>query len=326
MGVFGLMMLSLAHDYYQIFLSQGICMGLGFGLLYVPSLALVSRSFKRLRAFALGVSTSGAPAGGIVYTIIFEQLEPKVGFAWTVRIMAFLMMALFLAAFVLLMWKSTNTGNLNSGNTRRLYDKRAFTDIPFWSYTIANFCLFLGYLVPFYYIPTYGETVLHMSRSMALYALVVSQASSIIGRVGTTVFAHHFGSMIPWIACGMISAVLCLCWISATTVVGFMVFAAFYGGFSGALIPLPPSVFPHVCPDPTVLGTWLGMAQAIGAFASLLGSPIGGALASIGAPADGTLNFLNIQLFSGIVMLGGAFQLMGLWTLLYKLRDKKGLF
>lgn len=39
--VFGIMMLSLCTKYWQVFLAQGVCMGLGAGLLYIPSLALV---------------------------------------------------------------------------------------------------------------------------------------------------------------------------------------------------------------------------------------------------------------------------------------------
>jgi hypothetical protein len=60
---FGLMMLSLATEYYQIMLAQGICLGLGTGILYVPGIALVSRSFSRRRAIALGIVTCGAPFG-----------------------------------------------------------------------------------------------------------------------------------------------------------------------------------------------------------------------------------------------------------------------
>lgn len=60
---FGLMMLSLATKYYQIMLAQGICLGLGTGVLYVPGIALVSRSFSRRRAIALGIVTCGAPFG-----------------------------------------------------------------------------------------------------------------------------------------------------------------------------------------------------------------------------------------------------------------------
>lgn len=68
------------------------------------------------------------------------------------------------------------------------------------------------------------------------------------------------------------------------------------------------------------------MAQSISSFASLLGPPIAGALASIGSHGSADLNFLNIQLFGGITMSLGAFELMLLWYLLWKIRDKKGLF
>ncbi len=60
---FGIFMLSLSKEYYQILLSQGICMGLGCGVLYVPGLALVSRSFNTKRSVALGTVSCGAPFG-----------------------------------------------------------------------------------------------------------------------------------------------------------------------------------------------------------------------------------------------------------------------
>ncbi|KAL2844488.1 major facilitator superfamily domain-containing protein [Aspergillus pseudoustus] len=331
LSVFGIMMLSLATQYYQILLSQGICTGLGFGLLYIPSITLVSRSFVRKRALALGVSTAGAPLGGVIYTLMFEQLLPKVGFPWTVRIIGFTMLALFLASALMLLWKSDNTGSLSpstttaTARTRRLFDVRALKDPPFWNFTIANFFLYLGYMTPFYYMPIYAETKLGTTRSLGLYILIISQASSIVGRVVTTAVAHYFGAMIPWIFCGVASGVLCIAWISADTLVRFILFSAFYGGISGALVPLPPSVFPHICPDPTALGAWLGMAQSITSFATLIGAPIAGALADLGSRGSDDLHFVNVQLWCGILMVSGAVQVLGLWFLLWKLRDKKGL-
>ena len=204
-------------------------MGLGFGLLYVPSVALVSRSFTSRRAVALGVATSGAPAGGIIYTIMFNQLISKVGFPWTVRLMGFVMLSLFIAAAILLLLPGRNTRKFDTTHRRSLIDLRAFKDLPFWSFTIANFFLYLGYITPFYYIPTYAETKLGTSRSMASNVLLISQASSIIGRVVLTLFAHYYGSMISWISCGLLSAILCLSWISANNLARFILYAAFYG-------------------------------------------------------------------------------------------------
>jgi hypothetical protein len=68
------------------------------------------------------------------------------------------------------------------------------------------------------------------------------------------------------------------------------------------------------------------MAQSLSSFATLLGPPIAGALASIGANGSADLNYLGIQLFSGITMGFGALQLTGLWYLLYTKRGKTGLF
>ena len=42
MIIFAIMMLSLSTKYYQVFFSQGLCLGIGSGILYVPSLALVA--------------------------------------------------------------------------------------------------------------------------------------------------------------------------------------------------------------------------------------------------------------------------------------------
>lgn len=61
--VLGIMMLSLSTRYWHVFLSQGVCMGLGAGLLYIPSLALVSIWFDRRRNIAMGIVMSGIAVG-----------------------------------------------------------------------------------------------------------------------------------------------------------------------------------------------------------------------------------------------------------------------
>lgn len=61
--VLGVMMLSLAHEYYQILLAQGICVGIGSAIIYVPSISLVASRFQRRRALAVCVATSGTAVG-----------------------------------------------------------------------------------------------------------------------------------------------------------------------------------------------------------------------------------------------------------------------
>ena len=77
--VFGIFMLSLAKTYWQVFLAQGVCMGLSAGLLYVPSLALVGLSFSRRRSLAMGIVTSGIAVGMFNPPFPFPSLCPTPG-------------------------------------------------------------------------------------------------------------------------------------------------------------------------------------------------------------------------------------------------------
>lgn len=98
-------MLSLCkpQQYYQFFLSQGIGMGLGMGLLTVPSLSIYSHYFQKKRGLANGILTagptiypislklhlqlfSGSCLGGVLWPIMLNKLiESKVGFPWAIR-------------------------------------------------------------------------------------------------------------------------------------------------------------------------------------------------------------------------------------------------
>lgn len=64
--VFGLMMTSLSTQYYQVLLAQGVCMGLGSGCIFVPSVAIVATYFNRKRSYAIGIAASGSSIGEVV--------------------------------------------------------------------------------------------------------------------------------------------------------------------------------------------------------------------------------------------------------------------
>ena len=63
--VFGLMMLSLSTQYWEIMLAQGICIGLGSGMVYSPSLSIVAAAFTSKRPTAVAIANSGISIGKI---------------------------------------------------------------------------------------------------------------------------------------------------------------------------------------------------------------------------------------------------------------------
>ena len=64
--VFGLMMTSLASEYYQFILAQSICSGIAASAIYYSSTNSVATWFKKNRALALGCASSGSALGGVV--------------------------------------------------------------------------------------------------------------------------------------------------------------------------------------------------------------------------------------------------------------------
>ncbi|KAI0965692.1 MFS transporter, MCP family, solute carrier family 16, member 10 [Xylaria arbuscula] len=327
--VVGLMTLSLSTQYYQVFLSQGVCVGIGCGLLYVPTLSLIGDTFKAKRATAMALVTSGIAlgsyyrppqvhystilkfwlVGGVIYTIVFLQLIPKLGFPWTVRIIGFICLFAYILAIPALSVHSTKS----SGRSRTLFDPSVLKDVPFLYFTLAQFFIFLGYLVPLFYIPTYAETVLKTTSSFSQYLLVICQSASLFGRLTASIPAQHVGVMPVWVFCCVISGVLCFTWIVSDSLPAFIAFCVLYGYFSGALIALPPSIFPVLCPDPGTLGARMGLSWTSSAISFLVGAPVAGALINIQ-----TADFIGAQIWSGATLLIGSLFLVALWIMLYR--------
>jgi MFS family permease len=336
--VFGIFMLSLSKNYWQIFLSQGVCMGIGAGLLYVPSVALLGLSFSTKRSVAQGIVTSGIAVGefisrssrsrfhtnmhrgGIAYILAFDRLTTSKGFGWAVRTLGFMSLGICLLALPALLY---GTEKLREPRTaRKLYDSAALKDRKFLVYTSCSFITFLGYITPYFYLASFGQDVLGMTKDQANNILLGAISASFFGRLGVGMVAHRYGSILTWLICATISGVIAISWVAVDSKAGLICFAVFWGFCSGGLVTLPAAVFPGLCPNRNILGTRLGMSLGISSFASLIGSPIAGALLHHGKPNDGNqvrFLYLGPQLWSGGCLLAGAAMI----SILYRMTHPK---
>ncbi|KAL8835766.1 MAG: hypothetical protein Q9205_000452 [Flavoplaca limonia] len=64
--VFGIMMISLSAQYYQLFLAQSVCSGIGSAMIFHGATNAVSTWFSSRRGLALGLASSGASIGGVI--------------------------------------------------------------------------------------------------------------------------------------------------------------------------------------------------------------------------------------------------------------------
>lgn len=144
--VFGTFMTSLATEYWQILLAQGICTGIGLGILFMPGISIVSSYFKRKRAFALAVAATGTGTGSIVFPATVQYLIPQVGFPWAVRCAAFVALAFSALAVVLL------RPRLKPRRAGPLVEWEAFREAPYILYTLGVFIWFWAHYFGFFYV------------------------------------------------------------------------------------------------------------------------------------------------------------------------------
>ncbi|RDW62387.1 MFS general substrate transporter-25 [Coleophoma cylindrospora] len=317
--VFGTMMTSLGTQYWHFLLAQGFCVGLGAGCVYMPCVSVIPQYFTTKRGLATGVAATGSSFGGVLYPIIFRNLESSIGFGWAVRVMAFVSLATCSISFSLMRLRhhpslspkgrpaisspSTNTA-VTKKQTRSLLEPAAFKEPPYVFFCAAIFLGCISFFIPIFYIQSYAQSGSSSSHSisphLATYLLAILNASSIVGRLGSGVLDRYAGPVNMLTLTSILTGTLSLCWIAIppSTAGGLVTFAVFYGIFSGGFISLPAVAVTSLTTDMSRLGTRMGMNSAIGGFGSLCGSPIAGAI------LNGSGGWVGLKIFAGVTMLG----------------------
>ncbi|KZT05812.1 MFS general substrate transporter [Laetiporus sulphureus 93-53] len=280
--VFSMFMLSLTdpHDYYQIILSQGIGLGLGSGLLLVPAQSVQAHHWKRRRAFAIGIVSTGrsshcAGVGGIVYPIMLNQLiHGSAGFAWGVRASAFLTLGLLAIANCLM---TTRLPGRKDGLASMGMLKAFFADLAYIALMIGFFLTLWGLYYPYFYLQLWVN--LHgLSENLAFYTIAILNAASIPGRVVLNILADDFGVFNVLCPVIFIMGMLVFAMFGVTHTGSVIVFAILYGFFSGSYFSLSPAALTSLAKNVDEVGVRLGAAYFMGSLAFLTGTPINGAL------------------------------------------------
>ncbi|KAI1764724.1 MFS general substrate transporter [Hypoxylon sp. FL1150] len=294
--VFGLFMTSLCTAYYQVLLAQGICVGLGCGLLFLPSAAILSQYFARRRALALGVQSAGSPLGGILFPIIFTRLQPQIGFGWATRVIAFILLGLSVVPLVFMRPRVPPPKH-----KRAFVDTAALREPPFLMFCASGIA-FMGLYVPFFYLQLYSLHYKTVSQDIIPYLVTLLNAGSVFGRILPNFAADYLGSMNMLAATMLGAGVLAFGWFGVHDLAGTVVFALLFGFFNGGVTSLPPSAIVALTPDMSRLGTRMGMTFAFIGVAVLVGTPIAGAILK-GADEDGL--WRGLIAFSGATLTAG---------------------
>ena len=272
MVVFGHMMLSLCTALWQVMLAQGFVIGIGAGCLFVPAVSILPSYFTTKIGMAIGLAASGSSMGGIIYPIVFYRLVPRIGFAWSVRVLGFMALGtLLLPIFVMRI-------RVQPPKARALIDLTAFTDVPFITFTFGGMIGYIGLYVGLFYISFFGEATGITNESLSFYLVPILNAGSVLGRTLPNILADKIGPLNVLIPGAVLVSVVLFSLIAVTSAGGLVAATVFFGIFSGVFIALPPVCFVALTEDKSKIGTRIGMGMAIFALGTLAGGPGGGAI------------------------------------------------
>lgn len=299
-----LFMLSLVqpHHYYQNILAQGVGIGIGMGLLFIPSLSIASHYFRARRSLAMGIVLSGSSIGGVVYPIMQNHIfNGKGGFPWGVRAAGFVCLAMLIGANAMMRTRLPSRKQQVNPYTPKIWSY--FSDVPYMFAVMGAFFVIWGLFFPFFYLQLYA-TKHGVPSSLAVYAISILNGSSLFGRTIPNYLSDRFGVLNVIIPMAYGSSILIFAMFGATNSAGMVVFAILYGFFSGGFISIVAPVMASFSKHVGEVGSRIGLFLTINAFAILTGSPIAGALLH---PPEYVwkrpIIFAGVVVFAGSVML-----------------------
>ncbi|KAL8713359.1 MAG: hypothetical protein Q9220_002558 [cf. Caloplaca sp. 1 TL-2023] len=256
--VVGMVGVSLSTEYWHFILTFSVLGGLGTSLIFTPAVAAIAHFFSRRRGVATGLAATGGSFGGIIFPLALQSLFPRLGFGWSVRLIALIFLILLVVANVLIRTRLPP----RVGNTV-WPDFRIFRDITFALTTAGVFFIEWGLFVPLTFISSYALAN-GVSPAFAYQLLAVLNAGSVFGRGIPGYVADRFGrfnTMIGTVALCLIS-VLGI-WLNVGgSIAGLCVFGVLFGFGSGSNISLTPVCIGQLC-EPEVFGRWYGTCYTI---------------------------------------------------------------
>ncbi|KAH7064677.1 MFS monocarboxylate transporter [Macrophomina phaseolina] len=296
----GIFMTSLCTQYWQLFLAQGVCTGLGNGLMFCPTIALIATYFSKNRALALGLTAAGSATGGLIYPTMVRQLLPQLGFGWTVRILGFV--SLVTSAVTIALFKV----RLPPRQSGPLFDVSAFRELTYCLFCLGMFLNFWALYFVFYYISTFSRDIIGLPYIESLNLLLILNGVGFISRTVPPLISDRLtGPLNLIIPFALATGVMLFAWSGVHSVGGLYPFTVVIGLTSSGVQGLFPSVLSSLTPDLKKTGTRMGMAFSIVSFAALTGPPLAGALIS-----DNNGNYLHAQMWGGTVLVCGSLTLV----------------
>ncbi|MCD6042223.1 MAG: transporter, partial [Burkholderiales bacterium] len=286
---------SVAESLGVLYATYSIGLGIGVGLVYVPSIAAVQPWFSANRAFASGLAVAGIGAGNFAGPLLAAWWIGLFGWRGAYLALAIFVVILGGVAASLIKEHKHEFPRLAEGITLA----GALRTTPFWLLFISLALSCVGLFVPMVHLGPYAvDAGFTEAQGVALVSLI--GLGSLIGRFGIGGFADRLGRIASLGAMYFGLGAMFLLWWTAASYWLLACFAIVFGVCYGAYVALLPTIVMDLyggravsgiigclytgCGLGVLLGPWLA-GVAFDASGSYSVPIVGGALFSVAAAA-----------------------------------------
>lgn len=318
----GNILASFGTKLWHFTLCQGVILGLGTCMSYIPAVTVAPGWYDSWRGVAMGIVLSGTGVGGVFWAPILRLLNVGIGFKNTLRLTGAVSFVLIAASASILRWDSASMLRIQRefGATSRggrmgvpLVNWRIVKSRKFLAQATGAVLQASAYYTPIYFFSTYSRLLGYTAASGANF-IAASNASSAAGKVVLGLVADRFGRLNTLFICTVISAVTALgLWLPSTLSVGeeksrtlFAIFSVMYGIFAGAYISLFPTALVELfgVQNFSSVNGFLYMLRGLG---SLIGTPTAGILLRGGSSLPAmAIGYEKLSSMVGILMAAAA--------------------
>lgn len=219
---------SVSKQIWQLYLSQGILVGLGIGFLYIPSTAILSQWFSSKRSLASGISAAGSGIGGAVFAWATGSMIERLSVAWALRI----------TCFVGLVANSIATAMIRDRNKhirppQLALDTRLLTRVDVWLMLSWAFISMLGYIVLLYSLGDFAIAI-GLSRAQSTNIIGVLNIGTAVGRPIIGIWSDRFRRIDVAAIITLVCGLSCFAfWVPATGYALTVFFALLIGAILG---------------------------------------------------------------------------------------------
>ncbi|XP_069127222.1 monocarboxylate transporter 13-like [Argopecten irradians] len=317
----GIFLSSFSSNLEMMIFFYSIVGGIGFGMLYLPSIVIIGVYFERKRALATGIAVCGAGVGGFVFAPLSEFLLEEYSWRGTLWIIS----AIFLNGVVVsttfrpLKYQSQTRGNnkinssshkitsKNSNLSRRrlclschdMFDFALLKSPTMLLYGASCFLVMFGLFIPTNFLPAHASDV-NLSASEGARFILIMGVSNTVSRVVIGYITDK-----PWANSLIINSILLIigggatcCVPLYTTSANLIIYSVLFGAVIATFICLRSILMTELL-GVHRLNSSFGLASLSMGLSTYFGSPIAGALSDISGNYNMAFYFAGITLALG---------------------------